>query len=141
MTSNELGTVLSESHPHFHGNGGILDRRLLKYGARIIAVVQALPRTLVGAHIGRQMLRSGTSAGANYREARGAESRADFVHKVQIVVKELRETDFWLRMAVEAKLVSEARLRPLIQETDELTAMSVSSVKTAKSKARHANRS
>jgi hypothetical protein len=61
-----------------------LDERLLEYGARIIKLVESLPRTLVGKRIGDQLLRSGTSVGANYEEAQGAESKSNFVHKLQI---------------------------------------------------------
>ena len=68
-----------------------LDERLLDYGARVIKLVEALPSTLVGRRIGDQLLRSATSVGANYEEARGAESKNDFVHKLQISLKELRE--------------------------------------------------
>ena len=68
---------------------GYLGERLLEYGARIIKLVESLPNTLVGRRVADQLLRSGTSAGANYEEARGAESKDDFVHKLQIALKEL----------------------------------------------------
>jgi len=111
---------------------GQLDKRLLQYAVRIIHVVQAMPKNIVGRHIGKQMLRSGTSPGANYREACGAESRADFIHKMQVVTKELRESDYWLCVTREAKLISAVRLESIIQEPNELIAMSVKSVVTAK---------
>ncbi len=111
---------------------GTLDTRLLKFAVGIVRVTQAMPRTVAGRHMARQVLRSGTSAGANYREARGAESRADFAHKLQIVVKELRETDYWLSLAREAELLPAARLAPLLEECSELIAMSVRSVVTTK---------
>ena len=111
---------------------GLLDERLLRLAVRVISVCHALPRTEVGKHVGDQLMRSGTSAGANYREACGYESRADFVHKMQIVLKELRETDYWLRLAIEAHLVPEKRLGDLLQECHELTAMTVRSLTTAK---------
>jgi four helix bundle protein len=114
---------------------GELDKRLLLYAVRIIGVVHALPKSMIGAHVAKQIPRSGTSGGANYREACGAESRADFVHKMQIVVKELRETEYWLRVSREAKLLPAKRLENLLQETNELIAMSVSSVVTAKGRA------
>ncbi len=117
---------------------GNMDKRLLAYAVRIIGVVHALPRNLVGRHIAKQVLRSGTSCGANYREACGAESRADFVHKMQIVLKELRETDYWLSLTREAKLLPAKRLESILQETNELIAMSVSSVVTAKGRAANA---
>jgi len=71
-----------------------LGERLLEYGARIIKLVESLPNTVVGRRVGDQLLRSGTSAGANYEEAQGAESKDDFIHKLQIALKELREFAF-----------------------------------------------
>lgn len=75
-----------------------LGKRLLEYAARIIKVVESLPKMLVGKRIGDQLLRSGTSAGANYEEAQGAESKSDFIHKLQVALKELRESNYWLRL-------------------------------------------
>ena len=69
-----------------------LGERLLEYGARIVKLVESLPPTIAGKRIGDQLLRSGTSAGANYEEAQGAESHGDFVHKLQIALKEMRES-------------------------------------------------
>ena len=69
-----------------------LGERLLDYGFRIIKVVEAMPGTLAGRRIGDQLLRCGTSAGANYQEAQAAESKADFVHKLQLSLKEVRES-------------------------------------------------
>ena len=117
---------------------GMLDQRLLKYAVRIIAVAQALPRNMAGLHIANQMLRSGTSAGANYREARGSESRADFIHKLQISLKELRETDYWLNVVKEARLLPAHRLENVLQESNELIAMTVKSIVTAKGRTRDA---
>lgn len=116
-----------------------LGDRLLKYGARILRVGVALPKTEEGLHVRRQMLRSGTSAGANYQEARAAESRADFLHKMQIVLKELRETDYWLRLIAAAQLMPEGKLSRLAKESDELIAIMVSSLTTARENARHGN--
>ena len=79
-----------------------LNDRLLEYGGRIIKLVESLPKTLVGRRIGDQLLRSGTSAGANYEEAQAAESKDDFVHKLQIALKELRESNYWLRLLLRA---------------------------------------
>jgi four helix bundle protein len=77
---------------------GELEARLLQYAVRIFRLCASLPKTEEGLHIRRQILRSDTSAGANHQEARGAESRSDFIHKMQIVLKELRETQYWLRL-------------------------------------------
>src|SRR5579863_1729597 len=75
-------------------SGRDLDVRLLQYGARIIRLVEALPKTLVCRRIGDQLLRSGMAVGANYEEAQGAESRVDFSHKLRITLKELRESNY-----------------------------------------------
>lgn len=81
-----------------------------------------------------QLLRSGTSAGANYEEARGAESRADFVHKLRIATKELRESIFWLRLVHRAELVHED-LTPLASEIEQLCAILTASARTARDSA------
>jgi len=73
-----------------------LDERLIVFAGRVVEVVSALPKTPVGKHLGGQLLRSGTSPMANYAEAQGAESRNDFVHKMKVCLKELRETLAWL---------------------------------------------
>jgi len=111
-----------------------LDERLLEYGARIIKSVEALPNTLVGKRIGDQLLRCGTSAGANYEEAQGAESRNDFVHKLQISLKEMRESNFWLRLLAKAETLPPAKLSDLIEESNQLRAILSKSVATAKEK-------
>lgn len=114
-----------------------LDDRLLEYGARIVRVIQALPKTPSGRHIGDQLLRSATSVGANYVEAQSAESKADFSHKLQIALKELRESRYWLRLTAKAGLVPLKRLAALLDEAEQLVAIlskSVAKVKgTAKS--------
>ncbi len=79
-----------------------LNERLLEYGARIIKRVESLPRTLVGNRIGDQLLRSSMSVGAHYEDAQGAESKEDFVHKLQMALKELRESNYWLRLLAKA---------------------------------------
>src|SRR5215831_16172239 len=75
-----------------------LQKRLVSFGSQIFQLTSQLPRTWQPSHVARQVLRSGTAAAANYAEARGAESRADFVHKLRIVLKELNETSVWLRI-------------------------------------------
>ena len=113
-----------------------LDERLLDYGARIIKVVECLPKTIAGRRMGDQLLRSGTSVGANYEEAQGAESRADFVHKLQIALKELRESNYWLRLLARAGVLSTARLTGIIDESTQLRVILSKSVVTAKAKGR-----
>ena len=113
-----------------------LSGRLLDFAAEIIELVVRLNRTAVGRHIGGQLIRSGTSAGANYEEACGAESRADFIHKLQLVLKELRESVYWLRLIERAGLIPgiDPKLLALLQEVRELTNIVAKSVVTAKKK-------
>ena len=109
-----------------------LEERLIDFAARIIKLTEVLPNTRSGNHIGSQVLRSGTSPAPNYAEAQSAESRRDFVHKVKIALKELRETKVWLRMMAKADLINPpSKLDPLIEENDELISIFVASVKTA----------
>ena len=115
---------------------GMLNDRLLEYAVRIIKVSRALPNSVVGAHVNRQMVRSGTAAGANYQEACGAESRRDFIHKMQIVLKELRETDYWLKVVAKIHMLPPRRLSGVLRESDELIAMVVQSILTARKKGR-----
>ena len=111
-----------------------LDERLLNYAVRVIKVVEALPKTLAGRRIGDQLLRSGTSPGAHYQEAQGAESTADFVHKLQIGLKELRESVYWLSLLERAELLPSSRLADLIDEGKQLRAILSKAVVTAKQK-------
>lgn len=112
----------------------LLDR-LIQYSVRIIRVSEQLPNTTPGKHISLQILRSGTSVAANYGEAQGAESRADFIHKLKLSLKELRETDVWLKIIEEAELIEPAsKLSLLIKETDELISIIFKSIDTAKKK-------
>jgi four helix bundle protein len=111
-----------------------LDARLLQYGARIIRLVEALPRTTTCRRIGDQLLRSGTSVGANYEEAQAAESRVDFNHKLQIALKELRESHYWLRLLAEAGKVPPERLTDIIDESTQLRAILSKAVATTKAK-------
>ena len=119
---------------HRGDKGDDLSVRLLDFTVHIIRLVQALPNSPVGKHIGGQLLRSGTSPGSNYEEARGAESRADFVHKLGIVLKELKETRFWLRVILRASVLDSSRVEPILCECEELCAIMAKSILTAKSK-------
>jgi four helix bundle protein len=114
-----------------------LQQRLLEYSVRIIKSVESLPKTLTGRRIADQLLRSGTSVGANYEEARGAESREDFVHKLQIALKELRESNYWLRVISSAQLLPPDRLAAIIDESSQLRALLSKAVATTKGKAKH----
>jgi four helix bundle protein len=115
--------------------GSDLLERLLNFAARIGKVVDTLPETRMGRHIGGQLVRCGTAPAPNYAEACGAESRKDFVHKLSICLKELRETDCWLRLIVKADLLPEARLMDLVVENDELISIMAKSIITAKGNA------
>jgi four helix bundle protein len=117
-------------------NGRNLEGRLLEYGARVIKLVGSLPNTLVGRRIADQLLRCATSAGANYEEARGAESREDFAHKMQIALKELRESNYWLRLLVKSGKVPVKRMADLLDESVEIRTMLSKSVATVKGKAK-----
>jgi four helix bundle protein len=110
-----------------------LEDRLIDFAVRIIRMAESLPKTRVGNHIAGQLIRCGTSPAPNYGEAQSAESRADFVHKMKVCLKELRETRVWLLMIVRAKLIKPvSKLDSLIQENNELISIFVTSTKTAK---------
>ena len=115
-----------------------LQDRLVDYAVRIIKLSEALPETKAGKHVSSQILRSGTSPAPNYGEAQSAESKADFSHKLKVALKELRETEIWLKIIAKAKMIKPAsQMAPLLLETDELMAILFTSVETAKkSKAR-----
>ena len=110
-----------------------LEERLIDFAVRIIKVSNALPDSPAGKHISRQLLRYGTSPAPNYAEARGAESRADFVHKLKIALKELNESCVWLRMAARADLMKAELLAGIIDENQQLCRIINASVKTARS--------
>ncbi len=109
-----------------------LEERLLEYSARIIRLVERLPHTRAGNHIAGQLLRSGTSALPNHGEAQAAESANDFVHKLKICLKELRESHRWLLLIQRVPLLRPRLVDPLVRETDELVRISVRSIQTAK---------
>jgi len=109
-----------------------LEERLIDFAVRIIRIAESLPKTKVGNHIAGQLIRCGTSPAPNYGEAQSAESRSDFIHKMKICLKELRETKVWLKMIVRAKLMKPAsKLEPLVNENDELISIFVTSINTA----------
>ncbi len=112
--------------------GDDIAERLLDFAASIIKMTAAMSRSHTGKHVGGQLVRSATSAGANYEEARGAESTKDFVHKLGICLKELRESRYWLMLISRAALVSSDRARDSIQEVDELCRIIGKSIVTAK---------
>src|SRR5262245_59827682 len=108
----------------------------MSLGVRVIRMVESLPESRAADAIGRQILRSATAVGANYRAACRAKSIADIINKLKIVEEEADETLFWQELLIEVELVSEARLADLMKETDEILAMTVASVKTLRTKRR-----
>jgi four helix bundle protein len=98
----------------------------------VVKVCEALPENWIARTIGMQLLRSGTSVGANYRAVCRAKSTADFVNKLRIVEEECDESVFWMELLVENNLVKAARMKSLMHEGDELTAIVVTSAKTAR---------
>jgi four helix bundle protein len=114
-----------------------LEERLLDFSCRIIRLVEALPKSKAGSHLGGQLMRSGTSPLLNHGEAEAAESPEDFVHKLRIVLKELRETQRCLKLIERVPLVRQpSTLAPLIGECDELIRIFVASVRTARARTR-----
>src|SRR6476659_1595449 len=93
-----------------------LERRLILFAVRVVEVSSKLPKTIQGRHFATQIMRSGTATASNYGEARGAESRSDFIHKLRIVLKELNETAVWLQLIRETNLLSADKLIPIIAE-------------------------
>jgi four helix bundle protein len=112
--------------------------RFMVFVVNIIKLEKQLCKTYSGRHIYGQLFRAGTSAGANYEEARAGESRADFIHKMQIVLKELRESHFWIKLIITAKLIisEDEVLKFIFNESKELASIAAKSVVTAKSKIR-----
>ena len=113
-----------------------LENRLIDFAVRIVKLSASLPRTAPGRQIAGQILRSGTSPAPNYGEARGAESAADFVHKVRIVPKELNETSIWLRIIERSQILKTELLADIINENSELCKIFTASFKTARSRNR-----
>jgi len=110
-----------------------LEDRLIDFAVRIITLIESLPKNKVGIHVGGQLLRSGTSPAPNYGEAQGAESRSDFIHKMKICLKELRETRVWLKIIGKAELIKpKSKLKLIIEENDQLISIFVASINTAK---------
>ncbi len=110
-----------------------LKNRTKKYALRIIKLTQALPQNTAGWAISKQLVRSGTSVGANYRAVCRSRSSADFVSKLGIVIEEADESAFWLELIIEGGLMKEELVNPLLQETNELISIMVASLKTIRS--------
>ena len=117
-----------------------LEERLIEFGTRVINVGEALPFSMTGKHLGGQLVRSGTAPALNYGEAQAAESRPDFIHKMKIALKELRETKVNLKFILRRNYFPENRLLPLLKENDELIAIFVKSISTAQEKLSKGNK-
>jgi four helix bundle protein len=113
--------------------GADIAQRLLRFAAAVVRLTSELPKDVAGRHVASQILRSATSSGANYEEARGAESRGDFVHKLGIAAKEVRETLFWLAL-IQRTGWSNGDLTAAMREAEELGAILGASIRTAKSR-------
>jgi four helix bundle protein len=122
---DELKTILPTEK-------GDLRSRTKAFALRIVRLYTSLPKTTEAQILGKQMLRSGTSVGAHYREAKRSRSTAEFVSKLEGGLQELEETVYWLELLIEAGIVKESRLIELLQESEELISIFVSSAKTAK---------
>jgi four helix bundle protein len=109
-----------------------LEKRFIAFASAIIALSSKLSRNVQGRHVCAQIVRSGTAAAANYGEARAAESRADFVHKLKVVSKELNETSIWLEIIGQSSLISAETISTIIAENRELCRIVAASVKTAR---------
>jgi four helix bundle protein len=113
-----------------------LEERLIEFAAEIVRLSMELPASPAGRHIAQQMLRSGTAPAPNYAEVRGAESRADFIHKLGIVQKELNETCVWLRLLLNIVAEKPENIVGVIAENRELARIVTASIKTAQKNAR-----
>lgn len=115
-----------------------LEDRLIDFAAQICRLIERFPTTPVARHVAAQLMRSATSPFANYGEAQGAESRQDFIHKLKLCVKELRETLTWLKFCDRMGFGTE-QIEPARQECGELVAIFVASVRTARGKVKMSN--
>ncbi len=109
-----------------------LRQRTKQFALRVIRMVESLPRSYTADVLGKQVLRSGTSVGAHYREASRARSRAEFISKMEVGLQELDETTYWFELLVESNVIAEKLMSALVKEGEELTAIFVASINTAK---------
>jgi four helix bundle protein len=131
-------TSLGILHAHFPGMNEAatktnqLEKRIVSFAASIVSLSSKLPRTAQARHICDQIRRSGTAAAANYAEARAAESRADFIHKLKVVSKELNETCVWLELIVQVELLAGEPISAVLAENRELCRIISASIRTAR---------
>ena len=112
--------------------GDDIQEQLISFAARVIRLCDKLPKKLAGRHIAGQLVRCGTAPAAHHAEARSAESSSDFIHKLKIAVKELNESEVWLRIVVASGLQQQHMLAPLIDECQQLQRILSASIKTAR---------
>ena len=118
--------------------GDELKERTKRFALRVIRMVEALPKGKTSEVIGRQLLRSGTSVGANYRASCRAKSSADFISKMGTVEEEADESLFWMELLVESGLINEGLLKDLMREAEEILAIVIASIKTVRTTAKKA---
>jgi four helix bundle protein len=111
------------------------EERLIEFAAHVIQLAGRIAKNLQGRHVAKQILRSGTAGAPNYAEARAAESRADFIHKMSIVQKELNETAVWIRIIAKSSLISQELLIDILAENKELCRIASASIRTARVRA------
>lgn len=129
-SSSGIGKSPCRQYYLWMAKGDDIHRRLLELAVSAVDVCERLPKTPLGRHIGDQLMRSGTSPSSNYEEARAAESRKDFAHKLGVVLKELRETLNWLEIIARRNMVSHDQVATLKKETDELCRIIAVSLRT-----------
>jgi four helix bundle protein len=113
-------------------NGDDIQERLTLFGVKIMELCDSIPPTNAGKHLCGQLLRSGTAGAPNYAEARGSESREDFIHKLGVVLKELNETEVWLQKALLRKMAPDEAIMPMRRECNELCKIIAVSRRTAR---------
>src|SRR5262245_5842690 len=127
-----LHLLMPQSMSTSQSKSDLLERRFIVFAAAVISFSTKLPKTPEGRHVRNQILRSGTAAAANYGEARGAESKANFVHKLRVVFKELNETTIWLEIIAQSGLLGPTLTAPIVAENRELCRVIGASIKTAR---------
>lgn len=108
-----------------------LEDRLINFASSIIQLSESLPQTFAGRHLAGQLIRSGTAPALHYGEAQGAESRKDFIHKMKVALKELRETSNGLRIVKHVNWLPTDKLNPILEENNQLISIFVRSIETA----------
>jgi len=132
MPNIEPGTFHPDGEPRTKKRVFDLEQRLTQFAVRVLAVVEALPKTRGGNHVASQLVRCGTSPASNYAEAQAAESRSDFIHKMKVSLKELRETRTWLLIIQQKPMIKPAnKLESILNECHELISIFVASITTA----------